>query len=112
MMETRKVGVLCVCKKLDGSEIVGRGCKLLRIIAKEQEWNGMWIVGLLSKELNEELISVSRKNDQVMSIELVLDEMVVNIMCAYTPQVGYRMKKKRVGDIWIKSSVRHRMVRA
>ena len=38
--------------------------------------------------MNEDLISVSRKNDPVMSIELGLEEMVVNIMCAYAPQMG------------------------
>ena len=46
------------------------------------------IVGLLSKELNEYLISVSRNSDPVMTIELGLEEMVVNITCACAPQVG------------------------
>ena len=54
----------------------------------EQEWNGVWIVGLLSNELKEDLISVSRNGDPVMTIELGLEEMVVNIMCACAPQVG------------------------
>ena len=40
------------------SEIVGGGCKLLRSGAHEQEWNGVGIVGLLSKELKEDLTSV------------------------------------------------------
>ena len=67
------------------SEIVGGGCKLLRSRTNEQEWNG---VGLTqSKELNENLISVSRKNGPVMSIDLGLDDVVVSIMCAYVPQV-------------------------
>ena len=57
------------------SEIVGGGCKLLRTVANEKEWNGVGIV--LSKELKEDLISVSRKNDPVMSIELGLKEMAV-----------------------------------
>ena len=75
MMETRKVGMLCqlVCVRyyiMEGEqrEIVGRGCKVLRSGANEQEWNGVGIV--LSKELKEDLISVSRKSDPVMSIEL------------------------------------------
>ena len=68
------------------SEIVGGGCKWLSIGANEQEWNGVGIV--LSKELKEDMISVSRKSDTVMSIELGLEEMVINIMCAYAPQVG------------------------
>ena len=52
----------------------------------EQEWNGVGIV--LSKELKEDLISVSRNSDPVMTIELGLEEMVVNIMCVCDPQVG------------------------
>ena len=34
------------------------------------------------------MISVSRKNAPVMSIELGLEEIVVNIMCACAPRVG------------------------
>ena len=49
------------------------------------EWCGN---SILSNELHEDLINVSRKNDPVMSIELGLKEMVDNIMCAYAPQVG------------------------
>ena len=79
-----------MCKRLDGRGTKRNswgGWKLLRSGAKnEQEWNGVGIV--LSKELKEDLISVSRKNDPVMSIELGLEEIVVNIMCAYAPQVG------------------------
>ena len=52
------------------------------------EWNGVGIVGLLSKELKKDLTSVSRNSDPVMTIELGLEEMVVNIMCACAPQVG------------------------
>ena len=71
MMETRKVGVLCVCKRLDGRGTKRNswgGCKLLRSGTHEQEWNGVRIV--LSKKLKEDLISVSSNSDPVMSIEL------------------------------------------
>ena len=75
---------------------------MLRSGTNEQEWNGVWIVGLLSKELKEDLINMSRNSDLVMTIELGLEEMVVNIMCACAPQVGcrlYRMKNKRFGNM-------------
>ena len=49
------------------------------------EWCGD---STISQELEEDLISVSRNSDPVMSIELGLEEMVVNIMCACAPQVG------------------------
>ena len=48
------------------------------------EWSGL----VLSNEPKNDLISVSRKSDPVMSIELGLEEVVVNIMCAYAPQVA------------------------
>ena len=51
-------------------EIVGGGCKLLRSGENEQEWNGVGIV--LPKELKEDMMSVSRKSERVMSIELGL----------------------------------------
>ena len=59
------------------SEIVGGGCQLLRSGANEQEWIGVGIV--LSKELKEDLISASKESDPVMTIELGLEEMVINI---------------------------------
>ena len=64
MMETRKVGELCVCRRQDGRRTQRNswgGCKLL---ANEQEWNGVGIV--LPKDLKEDLIRVSRKSDPVM----------------------------------------------
>ena len=61
---------------------------MLRSGANEQEWNGVGIV--LSKELKEDLINVSRNSDPVITIELGLEEMVVNIMCSCAPQVDCR----------------------
>ena len=42
---------------------------------------------VLSKELKEDLIIVSSNSDPVMTIELGIEEMVVNIVCACAPQV-------------------------
>ena len=67
---------------------------MLRSGANEQEWNDVGIVGLLSKELKEDLISVNRKSDPVMPIELGLEEMMINIMCAYASQVGFIENEK------------------
>ena len=78
-----------MCKRLDGRGTKRNSwgdCKLLRSGTNEHEWNGVRIV--LSKELKEDLTSVSRNIDPVMTIELGLEEMVVNIMCACAPQVG------------------------
>ena len=46
-----------------------------------------------SKELKEDLIIVSRKSDPVMSIELGLEDMLVNTMCAYTQDTHHLSSK-------------------
>ena len=55
--------------KGEQSEIVGGACKLLRSGANEHYSGMVWG----SKELKEDLISLSRKNDPVISIELGLE---------------------------------------
>ena len=71
---------------------LGGGCKLLRSGANKQGRNGVGIV--ISKDLKEDLISVSKRSDRVMSIELGVEETVVNIICAYAPQVGCTEEEK------------------
>ena len=63
---------------------------------------------VLSKELKDDLISVSRKrlSDAVMSSELRLEDMVINIMCANAPQV-WRMKNKHFGNMDQQLSLTH-----
>ena len=65
---------------------------MLRSGANEEDRNGVGIVGHTIQRTegrpDQCLISVIRKSDPVMSIELGLEQMVVNIMCAYVPQVG------------------------
>ena len=71
LMERRKVGVLCVQEtrwKGDKAKELGGGCKLLRSGANKQRRNGVGIV--ISKDLKEDLISVSKRSDRVMSIKL------------------------------------------
>ena len=95
LMERRKVGVLCVQEtrwKGDKAKKLGGGCKLLRSGANKQGRNGVGIV--ISKDLKEDLISVSKRSDRVMSIKLGVEETVVNIICAYAPQVGCTEEEK------------------
>ena len=68
------------------SEIVWEAASCT-VVGQTNKSGTVWGI-VLSKGLNEDLISSSRKNDTVMSIALGLEEMVVNIMCAYAPQVG------------------------
>ena len=54
--------------------------QLLRESGQFECWDGDVKRGLLSKELKKDLISVSGNSGPVMSIELGLEEMVVNIV--------------------------------
>ena len=95
LMERRKVGVLCVQEtrwKGDKANELGGGCKLPRSGANKQGRNGVGIV--ISKDLKEDLISVSKRSDRVMRIKLGVEETVVNIICAYAPQVGCTEEEK------------------
>ena len=49
---------------------------------------------MISKDMKEDLISVSKRSDRVMSIKLGVEETVVNIICAYAPQVGCTEEEK------------------
>ena len=59
------------CETLGELQVSPKWCK--RAIV---EWSGL----VLSNKLNDDLISVNRKSDRVMSIELGLQEVVVNII--------------------------------
>ena len=44
------------------SEIVGEAASCSVVVpTNEQEWNGVWIVGLLTKELKEDLIGCEQE---------------------------------------------------
>ena len=67
---------------------------MIRSGANKQGRNGVGIV--LSKDLKEDLISVSKRSDRVMSIKLGVEQTVVNIICAYAPSRLYRGEKRNV----------------
>ena len=54
--------------------------------------NGVGII--LSKDLKDSLVGVNRRNDRVMSIKLGLGETIINVICAYAPQVGCAEEEK------------------
>ena len=95
LMERRKVGVLCVQEtrwKGNKARELGGDCKLFYSGADERGRNGVGIV--LSKEFKDSLVSVSRTNDRVMSVKLGIGETVVNVICAYAPQMGCEDEEK------------------
>ena len=94
-MERRKLGVLCVQEtrwRGNKARELGEGYKLFYSGANVQGKNGVGI--LLSKDLKDSLVGVNRRNDRVMSIKLGLGETIVNVICAYAPQVGCADEEK------------------
>ena len=70
LMERKKIGILCVQEtrwKGNKARELGSGCKLFYSGANLQGRNGVGIV--LSKELKDSLVGVSRKSDRVMTDE-------------------------------------------
>ena len=65
---------------------------MIRSGANKQGRNRVGIV--LSNDLKEDLISVSKRSDIVMSIKLGVEETVINSICAYAPQVGCTEEEK------------------
>ena len=53
-------------------------------MANKQGRNGVGVV--LSKDMKEDLISVSKMSDRAMSIKLGVEESVVNIISVYAPK--------------------------
>ena len=72
--------------------ISGYQWKIFYSGADERGRNGVGIV--LSKEFKDSLVRVSRTNDRVMSVKLGIGETVVNVICAYAPQVGCEVEEK------------------
>ncbi|XP_013787982.1 uncharacterized protein LOC106471902 [Limulus polyphemus] len=89
LMERRKVGGLCVQEtrwRGNKSRDIGAGCKLAYSGANAQGRNGVGIV--LDSKWREDLVSVGRRSDRIMSVKLGVGSTVLNVVCAYAPQVG------------------------
>ena len=52
----------------------------------------------MSEELEKSVLEVKRVSDRLMAIKLEVKGSILNIVSAYTPQVGNSMKKKN--DFW------------
>lgn len=55
--------------------------------------NGLRI--LVNRELRELVVEVRRMNDKLMAIKVVIGGLTLNVISAYTPQVGLDKEIKR-----------------
>lgn len=86
MQETRWKG--------NKSREIGEGCNLIYSGANTQGRNGVGII--LDKKWRDDLVSVERKSDRIMIVNLGIESLVLNVVCAYAPQVGCRADEKAV----------------
>ena len=89
-LRKRKVDVCC----LQDVRWRGEGARFIDVKGKTHKlwWCGIddktGGVGILVKELCENMVEVRRRCDRVMAIGLVFGEEVVRVICAYAPQRG------------------------
>ncbi|XP_047487973.1 uncharacterized protein LOC125038499 [Penaeus chinensis] len=96
MMERRKINILCVQEtkwKGEKAREMGNGYKMY-YVGHEAKRNGVGIV--LDPEMKEGVLQVHRKSDRVMWVKMELVKEVVNIVCAYAPQVGCDAEEKEI----------------
>ena len=94
MMQRRKVDILCVQEtRWKGSKArnIGGGYKLY-YHGVDGKRNGVGIV--LREELTESVLEVKRVSDRVMGIRLGIGGVILNVLCAYAPQVGCEQEEK------------------
>jgi exonuclease III len=85
----RRVNILCVqeTKWTDqkAKEVENTGSKL-RYTEKKRSRND--VVILIDKSLKNGVVAVRRQGDRIIMIKLVFEDLVLNVISAYAPQVG------------------------
>ena len=93
MVERRRIDILCVQEtRWKGSKFrcIGGGCKLF-YDGVDGERNGVGII--LKGDLTERVLEVKRVSDRMMSIKLEIEGVMMTIISAYAPQVGFDMEE-------------------
>ncbi|KAK3555878.1 hypothetical protein QTP86_029812 [Hemibagrus guttatus] len=93
-MERRKVDILCVQEtRWKGSKArsIGAGFKLF-YYGVDSKRNGVGVV--LKEEFVRNVLEVKRVSDRVMSLKLEIEEVMLNVVSGYAPQVGCELEEK------------------
>ena len=90
-LRKRKVDVCCLQEvrwRGEGARFFGVKGKRYKLwwCGNDDKTGGVGI--LVKEELCEKAVEVRRRCDRVMAIELVFEEEVVRVICAYAPQSG------------------------
>lgn len=98
VMKRRKVNLACVQEvrwKGERARDVGEGYKIYYAGEKSGR-NGVGVI--VSSDLVDSVVEVKRCNSRLMKVKLVWEGVVVNVVCAYAPQVGLSDEEKE--EFW------------
>ncbi|XP_063598262.1 craniofacial development protein 2-like [Penaeus indicus] len=93
-MERRKVDVLCVQEtrwKGEKARVIGGSCKMW-YRGDDGQRNGVVVV--VRGDLVDNVVEVERISDRLMTMKLEVNGILINIVCAYAPQVGCDEEEK------------------
>ena len=94
VLKKRKINIACVQEtKWTGksTRALDQGYRIY-YVGENTKKNGVGII--LAEELQDKVISITRVNDRIIVLKLVIDEELWNIVSAYAPQVGYDETEK------------------
>jgi hypothetical protein len=61
----------------------------------EKEWSRNDVNILIDKSFKNEIIAIRRQGDMIIMIKLIIEDLVLNVISVYAPQVGLRDNLKR-----------------
>ncbi len=100
MMEWRKVDILYVQEtkwKRSKARSISGGFKLF-YHGVDGKTNNVGVI--LKEEYVNSVLEVERVSDRMMSVKLEIESVMINVISAYSPQVGCEMEEKE--DFWSK----------
>ena len=98
VMMRRRVAVACVQEvrwKGEQAREVGEGYKIF-YVGEQSGRNGVGVI--VSSSLVDNVVEVKRCSSRLMKVKLVWESTVVNVVCAYAPQVGLSDEEKE--EFW------------
>jgi len=93
-LKRRKVNICCVQKakwKGEKAKETREGYKII-YFGRTSTRNGVGVI--LDEEMKSKVVDVGKKSDRIMTVKLVFEEKVLNIVGAYVPQVGCEEREK------------------
>ena len=85
-LHKRRISIVCVQEmKWVGAKVGEVDGFILWYLGLTKARNGVGI--LVEKELVDFIVEVSRKSDRIMAIKVLVGSEIINVVCAYAPQI-------------------------